>query len=52
MRNVVMKLKNADVKNIKGFITEEIRNQRLIRIGFDVVDLSNNEIRGSLARIS
>ena len=52
MKDVIIKLKNADVKNIKGFITEEIRNQKFTRNGFDVVDLCNEENRGSLARIS
>ena len=52
MKDVIIKLKNADVKNIKGFITEEIRNQIFTRNGFDVVDLCNEENRGSLARIS
>ena len=52
MKDVIIKLKNADVKNVKGFITEEIRNQKFTRNGFDVVDLCNEENRGSLARIS
>ena len=51
MRNVVEKLRVLGVKNVKGFTTEEIRNQRSTRTGFDVVDLCNNENRASLARI-
>ena len=52
MKNVIQRIKESGVKNIKGFITEEIRSQhRNTRIGFDVIDLCNMDSRASLARI-
>lgn len=52
MKNVVSKLKQLNLIDIKGFITEEIRNERHSRIGFDVIDINDNKNRASLARVS
>ncbi len=43
-------MKENEIGPINGFFTEEVRDDQHSRIGFDVVDLNQNEKRAVLAR--
>jgi len=38
------------MNKIKGFFTQELRDDSNIRLGFDVIDINNEENRAPLAR--
>lgn len=51
MKKIVSNLKKNGNANIKGFYTEEVRNNDGERIGFDVHLLDNAKSVGILARV-
>jgi nucleoside-triphosphatase THEP1 len=50
IKKVVQKLQEKI--NVKGFVTEDMRDRSNKRYGFDVVNLENTEIRAPLARLT
>ena len=51
LKKLYEKLSLDTSKNLKGFYTEEIRDNSNSRIGFDVIDFKDNK-RAPLARLS
>lgn len=49
IKKIAEKLRSEGFANFQGFYTEELRSNRN-RIGFDVIDVNNNEKRAALAR--
>lgn len=51
IKKLAKQIRSQGLKEVRGFYTQEIRDEKHVRIGFELIDINDENNRAPLARV-